>query len=102
MEYLLLLQVPGSTLRHPADVRGLEQRLSVAVRGLGRVEGHDAASGEMNILILTKNPIEVVERLSALPEAQDLVPKLRAAYRKMDDEDVEILDWEGPHRVRIA
>jgi hypothetical protein len=40
--------------------------------------------------------------LSALPEARDLVPKLRAAYRKMDDEDVEILDWEGPHRVRIA
>ena len=97
-----MLPVPGSALRRDDEVAGLERRLSAAMRGLGRVDGHDATSGELKILILTRRPVEVVDRLSLLPEAWELAPLLRAAYRRRADDDVEVLDPAGPLHFRIA
>ena len=102
VEYLLVLQVPGSSMRRLDELAGMEQRVSAAVRGLGTVDGHEAVSGETNIFILTPRPLEVFERIRGIPEGWELVPKLKAAFRKVDGQDLEVLDPEGPHRFRVG
>jgi hypothetical protein len=102
VEYLLTLQVPGSVMRRLDEIAGIEQRVSVALRGLGTVDGHEAVSGETNILILTPRPMEVFERLRGIPEGWELTPRIKAAFRKGGGEDLEVLDPEGPHRFRVG
>src|SRR2546427_12553030 len=99
VEYLLTLQVPGSLMRRLDEIAGIEQRVSVALRGLGTVDGHEAVSGETNIVILTPRPMEVFERLRGIPEGWELVPSLKAAFRKGGGGALEVLGPAGPHRL---
>jgi hypothetical protein len=102
MEYLLVLQLPGSSMRPHDEVLRIERRVGVALGGLAVVDGHQQSSGEIDILVLTERPIEVLQRINELPEGWEVVPALRAAYRKVDDDDFEVLDGAGPRRFRIV
>jgi hypothetical protein len=102
MEYLLVLQLPGSSMRSYDEVLRIERRVGVALGGLAIVDGHETASGEISILVLTERPIEVLQRINEMPEGWEVVPALRAAYRKVDDDDFEVLDGQSPRRFRIA
>src|SRR3989442_14008415 len=99
VEYLLTLQVPGSLMRHLDEIAGIEQRVSVALRGLGTVDGHEAVSGETNIVILTPRRVEVFERLRGIPEGWELVPRLKSAFSRRGGEDSRVLDSPPPHRL---
>ena len=99
---MLVLQLPGSSMRSYDEVLRIERRVGVALGGLAIVDGHQTASGEMGILVLTERPIEVLQRINEMPEWWEVVPALRAAYRKIDEGDFEVLDGEGPRRFRIA
>ena len=99
---MLVLQLPGSSMRSYDEVLRIERRVGAALGGLAIVDGHQTASGEISILVLTERPIEVLQRINEMPEGWEVVPALRAAYRKVDEGDVEILDGVSHHRVRIA
>jgi len=102
VEYLLVLQLPGFSMRSYDEVLQIERRVGVALGGLAIVDGHQTASGEVSILLLTERPIEVLQRINEMPEGWEVVPALRAAYRKVDEGDFEVLDGEGPRRFHIA
>ena len=68
------------------DLVRLEDHLS-ALTEAGDVDGHDLGSNEANIFILTKNPAAALQAcLPCIAEA-DLLQKLSAGYRSVDDDD---------------
>lgn len=87
-KYQLVLQWPNTD---PTDFEHLvyfentlESRLS---RHLGRVDGHDIGSGEMNIFIVTDRPEEAFAECRALIRSSRLVSGLSAGYRPFDGEE---------------
>jgi len=72
MEYLLVLQVPGSSIRSYQEMAAIERRVAATLGELGKVDGHEAGWGEMRIFILTPKPIEAVDRLREVPEIAEL------------------------------
>ena len=101
MEYLLVLQVPGSSIRSYQEMAAIERHVAAALGELGKVDGHEAGWGEMRIFILTPKPIEAVDRLREVPEIADVMAELKAAYRKLGSDDFEVLQLEGRNRFRI-
>jgi hypothetical protein len=70
----------------------LETRLG---RRLGKVDGHDIGSGEMNIFIFTDNPEKAFSECRSLIRSSRLVSGLSAAYRPIDGEEYVRLWPEG-------
>jgi hypothetical protein len=103
MEYLLVLQLPGSQVRGYDEMVGLERRVTRALGDLGRVDGHDATFGDLHIFVLTQRPIEALDRLHAAPGISDLVVDLKASFRRIDERDYEVrLGRDGSRRVHIG
>jgi len=60
------------------------------IEALGRtvvVDGHDIGSDEMNIFILTDDPLAAFKLVQQTDEATRPEGKMRAAYRSVDEED---------------
>jgi hypothetical protein len=103
MEYLLVLQLPGSQVWGYDAMVGLERRIARALGELGRVDGHDVTFGDLHVFVLTQRPIEALERLHAAAGISDLVVDLKASYRRIDERAFEVrLGAEGPRRVQIG
>jgi len=45
MEYLLVLQVPGSSIRSYQEMAAIERRVAATLGELGKVDGHEAGWG---------------------------------------------------------
>ena len=101
MEFLLVLPVPGSSIRDRDEVRHLEERVSAALGGTGKVDRHDAGAGETDFLIFTKTPLDAYDALRGFGDF-DARPELRAAYRRIDNEDYEVYQREASFRFHIA
>jgi hypothetical protein len=101
VEFLLVLPVPGSSIRGRDEVRDLEERVSAAVGPNGIVDHHYTVTGETDFLIFTKKPLEAYDALRGLADF-DTRPELRAAYRRLDDEDYEVFYRESSFRFHIA
>src|SRR2546428_9030737 len=99
MEYLLVLQVPGSSIRSYQEMAAIERRVAATLGELGKVDGHEAGWGEMRIFILTPKPIEAVDRLREVPEIADVMAELKAADRKPRSDAFEGLQPAGPDRL---
>src|SRR5262245_66351644 len=52
MKYQLVLQWPGSSLKDYDEMIAMEKKLIESLSEGSEVDGHDAGSGEVNILIL--------------------------------------------------
>lgn len=68
----------------------LEETIIKELGSLGKVDGHDAGSGEMNIFIFTDQPQLAFEKIKSLFDRQD-VPRLKAAYRTIGTNKFTIL-----------
>ena len=101
VEFLLVLPVPGSSIRDRDEVMHLEERVCAALGETGRVDRHDSDGGETDFLILTKTPLEAYDLLRGIDEF-DVRPQLRAAYRRLDNEDYEVFYQESSFRFHIA
>jgi len=101
VEFLFVLPVPGSSFRDSEEVTQLEQRVSAALGGTGKVDRHDAGAGETDFLILTETPLAAYDALQALGDF-DARPELRAAYRRLDNEDYEVYQREATFHFHIA
>lgn len=89
-------------MREYAELVGIEEHVSAALGDVGKVDGHEVGSGEMNIIIMTKKPIEAFDLLRGLSEISDAKPQLRGAYRQIGTGDFEVLQPEGSYRFHIA
>ena len=101
MEFLLVLPVPGATVRDRDEVTHLEERVSAALGTAGKVDGRRVGPGETDFLILTTNPLEVYDALRRFDDF-DARPELRAAYRQIDKADYEVYQREASYRIHIA
>jgi hypothetical protein len=101
VEFLLVLPVPGSSYRDPDEFMVLEERVSAAIGDTGRVDRHDAGAGETDFLITTKSPLATFDALQGFGDF-DARPELRAAYRRLDDQDYEVYQLGESFRFHIA
>lgn len=101
MEFLLVLPVPGGSIRDRDEVMHLKERVSAALGETGQVDRHDSELGETDFLILTKTPLEAYDALRGINDFE-VRPQLRAAYRRLDNEDYEVFYQESSFRFHIA
>jgi len=101
VEFLLVLPVPGATVRDRDEVTHLEERVSAALGTAGKVDGRRVGPGETDFLILTTNPLEVYDALRRFDDF-DARPELRAAYLKTANDDYEIYQRDSSVRIHIA
>jgi hypothetical protein len=101
VEFLLVLPVPGSSYRDLDEFMVLEERVTAAIGETGKVDRHDAGAGETDFLITTKNPLGAYDALAGFGEFEAR-PELRAAYRRLENEDYEVYQREEFFRFHIA
>ena len=96
MQYILVLQWPGASESDYQALIDMEDLLEGALPGgHGVVDGHDFGVGEMNIFIDTDSPVEAFADVKAALAENPRWPDARAAYRRIDGEDFEVLCPEG-------
>ena len=92
MKYQLVIQFPAESeddFNHLIEIEGeLEERLPRT----SEVDGHDFGSGEMNIFILTNEPVEIFEKTKIiLTEKGTDLATMKAAYRDIESDSFIIL-----------
>jgi hypothetical protein len=101
VEFLLVLPVPGSSLRDRDEVNHLKERVSAALGPSGLVDRHDAGAGETDFLIFTKTPLDAYDALRQFGDFEAR-PELRAAYRRTGNDDYEVYQREASFHFHIA
>jgi hypothetical protein len=101
VEFLFVLPVPGSSFRDNDEVAHLRDKVSAALGASGTVDRHDAGAGETDFLILTKTPLAAYDALEGFGDF-DARPELRAAFRRIDNEDYEVYQRAASFRFHIA
>ena len=102
MKYLLVLQLPASSIKDYDKMIRFEESVIEALGEFGDVDGHDAGSGEMNMFILTDEPELAFERIKTLDGVRPLMPKLKVAYRENGKSDFTIIHPLGLTHFAIA
>lgn len=102
MKYQLVLQFQGDDEETLEKVTALEDELIDTFEGSANseVDGHEEGDGAVYLLIETKNPAKVWERIEPLVEAaaSDGLEVSAVAFRERDSEDYTVLwpaDYEG-------
>ena len=82
MKYQLVLQWSGSSHKDYDEMIAVENKLIENLIEGSEVDGHDAGSGEVNILILTDDPELTFSEAKAILGYNDQWLNVRAAYRR--------------------
>jgi hypothetical protein len=91
MKYQLVMQLPASSIKDYDEMVELEETIIRGLGNLGKVDGHDAGSGEMNIFILTDHPERAFGRIRQLLGTRDFMPDLKVAFRLIGKDEFTIL-----------
>ena len=91
MHYQLVLQFRGDDCIDFDAMVSLENQIKQIVEPIAEVDGHDMGSGEMNIFILTGDPVATFERAKLLLSAAFLLDKVSVAYRELRSDDFTLL-----------
>lgn len=102
MKYQLVLQLRASSIKDYDGMIELEETIARSLANLGKVDGHDAGSGEMNIFIFTEHPKLTFERVKQVLGTKDFMPEFKVAYRETGKEAFTILHPAGLSYFRIA
>jgi hypothetical protein len=102
MKYQLVLQLPASSIKDYDAMIELEETIMKSLGNLGKVDGHDAGSGEMNIFILTDHPKLAFQGIKQLLGTRDFMPDLKVAYREIGKDEFTILHPAGLSYFAIA
>ncbi len=69
----------------------LEGAIRRALGNLGRVDGHDAGSAEMNIFIFADHPKLAFQAIKQLLGTRDFMPELKVAFREVGQDDFTVI-----------
>ncbi|WP_075795017.1 hypothetical protein [Massilia putida] len=94
MHYQLVLQFKGNAILDFDSLVTLEDNLQRIVEPIAEVDGHDIGSGEMNVFVLTADPVATFERAKSLLSDASLLHKVGVAYRELRSEKYIVL-WPG-------
>jgi len=92
MKYQLVLQFKGNTIPDFDSLVTLEDNLQRIVEPIAEVDGHDIGSGEINIFILTADPVATFERAKPFLSDASLLHNVDSAYRDLRS-DKYIVVW---------
>ena len=79
-----------------------EEALSLTLTDLAEVDGHDFGSGEMNIFILTDDPIATFNLVRQTDESTRPSGEMKTAYRRIDGENYVCLWPPELSRFQLA
>lgn len=103
MTYQLILQLPTSSIEDYDELVALEEIIIKGLGNLGKGDGHDAGSGEMNIFILTDHPQVAFAKInSLLAKGGFIMSNLKVAYRIIGSNKFTILHPAGLTHFAIA
>jgi hypothetical protein len=91
MDYQLVLQFKGNVIRDFDELVNFEDDLQRVVQPIAEVDGHDIGSGEMNIFVLTANPVATFERAKPLLSDASLLHNVGVAYRELRSDDFTVI-----------
>jgi hypothetical protein len=98
MDYQLVLQFRGDSLRDLDATVALEDELIEELGDAADVDGHDVGSGETNIFIFTSDPAATFHRARPVLERRQQLQAVTAAYREVEGEQFTVLWPEGSRR----
>ena len=87
MNYQLVLQVDGES---PADfdaMVNLEHELTFELKDIAEVDGHDMGCGEINIFIMTSNPVAAFKKAKSVLDRHGLLAEVKSAFRLLSEDD---------------
>ena len=91
MEYQLVLQFRGGTLKDLEAIAALEERLALHLADLAKVDGHDIGSGEANVFLITSDPIGTFGAIQPVLDHANLLTGATVAYRPSHSNDYSVL-----------
>ena len=91
MDYQLVLQFRGDDCLDFDAMVSHENAIQQIVEPIAEVDGHDVGSGEMNIFILTADPVATFERAKPLLSSASLLDKVSVAYRELRSDYFSVL-----------
>ena len=95
MKYQLVLQFPQRWLWSFHSLIRLEDQLIQRLGASADVDGHDCGSGEMNIFIITNDPVRTFREIRPLLSRKIWVRLSAAAYRELQGETYTVIWPEG-------
>lgn len=103
MQYQLVLQFRGDSFDEYEAMIALEDELVDELSKNAVVDGHDMGCGEVNIFILTSNPISTFEESKAVLNRRQLLngAEMTAAFRPILGDDFTVL-WPSPFHGEFA
>lgn len=96
MDYQLVLPFRGDDCLDFDAMVSLEDEIQQIVEPMAEVDGHDVGSVEMNIFILTADPVATFDRVKPLLSAASLLDKVSVAYRELRSDDSAVLWSTSP------
>jgi hypothetical protein len=91
MKYQLVLQWPASSIKDYDTMIEIENALIEKLPVGGKVDGHDAGSGEMNIFIHTNHPKRTFSEIKGILGSRDFWVDARVAYREIAGDEFTII-----------
>lgn len=100
MNYLFVVRFEDAGPSTLEGLLALEDRLIEELDGIAEVDGHDISSGEAHIVLFTRHPVELWDRIEPMIEkaAEEDLVAVAAAYRPADGDDFTVLwpaDFDG-------
>lgn len=86
MEFMLVLQLSGSSLADYDELIELEDAVRAVIEDAGTVDGHDIGSGERNIFIFTGDPKRTFEAVAKVFQHKGVLDSLKAGFRVVGDD----------------
>jgi hypothetical protein len=98
MKYQLVMQFPQRWLWSFHSLIRLENQLIRKLGATADVDGHDCGACEMNILILTNDPVGTFRKIRPLLARKLWLRLSAAAYREVMGEDYTVIWPEGSQK----
>ena len=101
MKFKLVLQFRGDTLDDYDQLIALEDDLVEQLGDSADVDGHDMGCGELNIFILTRDPVRTFSRVRPVLERSKIMQTVTAAYRRIEGEHYTII-WPKDSTTKFS
>jgi hypothetical protein len=102
VKYQLVLQFPERWLWSFHSLIRLEDQLIRKLGNSADVDGHDCGAGEMNIFIMTNEPVETFRKIRPLLARKLWLRLSAAAYREEGSETYTVIWPEGSEKPFIV
>jgi hypothetical protein len=91
MTYQLVFQFKGDSLVDFDMMVNVEEKMKVQIGDLGEVDGHDMGSGEINIFVMTEDPMAAFSPTKSVLKKLNLLSAVTVAYRDIESDSFVVV-----------